>query len=98
MHRNWVADLLTCFRSVIIGEVVEGADAIIAWNPFIRERYIHAWVAEEKVPDVKADVSFRALDLAMFFPVKAEKNDKFIVIHMSSITVVIKRAISAVRL
>jgi glycosyltransferase involved in cell wall biosynthesis len=69
-------------------QALERADAIFAWSPFLRESYIRYGLAEEKVRVGAGGCEPPGVDLERFYPLRSVADDKFVVLHMTSITVI----------
>jgi glycosyltransferase involved in cell wall biosynthesis len=75
-------------RVKYIEEALEQADSIFAWSPFIRDSYVRYGVEENKLLSGTNKYEPPGVDLKRFCPVKAGREDHFVVLHMSSITVI----------
>lgn len=71
-----------------IEKALQRADLIFAWSPFIRDSYLRYGISENKILLGAGDCEPPGVDLARFRPEKTRREDQFMVLHVSSITVI----------
>lgn len=69
-------------------DALEYADKIFAWSSFIRDSYIRYGLDESKMLGGVGDCEPPGIDLKRFSQRKIEQQEKFIVLHLSSITTI----------
>lgn len=69
-------------------EALEHVDLIFAWSPFIRDSYIRYGVNENKMIGGTGDCEPPGIDLERYAQRKTGRREKFIVLHLSTITAI----------
>jgi len=75
-------------RVKYIEDALEKADHIIAWSHFIRDSYVKYGVSENKIVAGGKECEPPGVDMERFQPQQRDNNHRFVVLHMSSITVI----------
>lgn len=69
-------------------EALEYADLVFAWSPFIRDSYIRYGLNENKMLGGTGDCEPPGIDLERYSQRKTGQQEKFIVLHLSTITAI----------